>query len=112
MLDLLVVFGMSDLYELVANDFRAVQLMPQVLHIPDDQGQYLRDGSAHLESNVPYPEEGLPVDGWKLTAHHRLVGSYALTRYGRSWDHVAVAAVLRDRMFLPSVRALLASRGC
>ena len=111
LLDLLTCLGLKGLYELAVNDFRAVRLYPQALHVPDDESQYARDGTARLEVNVPYPEAWEPTEGWKLTTHHRLVESYRLERLGRSWDHIAISSVLRDRLFLPSVRALLADRG-
>ncbi|MHB8960531.1 MAG: hypothetical protein ACYDAN_12980, partial [Candidatus Limnocylindrales bacterium] len=103
-LDVLTALGLGETYELALNDFRAVGIMPWVVHVDDDAQQYETPGSARREYNVPYPEEWRPLDGWRLTAHHRTPESYLLQRRGRSWDLLAVSCVLRDRLYVAALR--------
>ena len=111
-LDLAALLEMGGLYELARNEFLAVKAMSCVVETGDTRSQYLLDSSdlSH-DPNVPYEDNWRPVDGWKVAPHHsRGPSSYYLERIGRHWDHLAVSAVLRDRHFPQTYRALVNSR--
>lgn len=100
-LDLCAFLGIRRLYAFVRDDFRGLKMSISVVTTPDTQGQYVLDSSdvAH-ELNAHYADE-LP-DEWTRAAPH--LPSAAAPRYlqsvHRSWDHLAVSAVLRDRHFV------------
>jgi hypothetical protein len=108
-LDLAAMMEMNELFELAIHDFLAVHAMPPVIEVSDTPGQYvLTAEDIRFEPNMQYSTTWAPVDGWKVAPHHkRGPADYYLERIGRLWDHLAVTAVLRDRHFLPTCRALL-----
>jgi hypothetical protein len=110
-LDLVSILGMRELYELAINDFLAVRAMPPTLEVGDGLSQYSLDGvDLRYEANAKYETSWSPTDNWKVAPHHhRSPSSYYLGRILRSWDHLAVSAVLRDRHFLASCQHILAA---
>lgn len=106
-LDLAAILGFKDLYELAVNDFLAVEALPSIVESDDTNCQYVRaaEGGSY-DPNMQYQEKWVPRDGWKLAPHHlRTPDTFYLNRIGKTWDHLAISAVLRDRHFLPSCRA-------
>jgi len=110
-LDLAAILEMKEVFELGVNDFLAVHAMPPVMEVADTPGQYVLNAEdIRSEPNMQYCEAWAPVDKWKVAPHHRRGPlAYYLQRIGRTWDHLAVSAVLRDRHFLPTCRTLLKS---
>jgi hypothetical protein len=110
-LDLLSILGMGELYELAINDFLAVKAMPPILEVGDGLSQYALDGvDLRYEANAKYEVSWSPTDKWKVAPHHhRSPSSYYLGRISKTWDHLAVSAVLRDRHFLPSCQQILSA---
>jgi restriction endonuclease len=111
LLDLTALSGVGDLFDLVRNEFLAVKATPRVLTVPDTGAQYVTNAAElRLESNAPYEEHWKPLDGWKVAPHHSdEPAARYLDRIGRSWDLLAIASVLRDRLFITAVRTLLRS---
>jgi hypothetical protein len=108
-LDLTSVLEESELFDLVRNEFLAVDIVLPVLEVNDDQGQYcIHMGRHSFEPNMPYEEHWSPSDGWKTAPHHRR--GIAL-RYpelvGTRWDQLAISSVLRDRHFVNNWRRLI-----
>jgi len=105
-LDLAAVFERGELFDLLRNEFLAVGVIPEVVQAADDAGLYRRDGEGVAKTwNDTYEDTGTPRDSWKVAAHHlQSPEAYSLDREGRSWELLAISAVLRDRWFLPSMR--------
>ena len=100
-LDLCAFLNTQRLYAFARDDFRRLRVSISVVTTTDTQGQYVLDSRdvAH-ELNAHYADE-LP-DNWTKGAPH-LTGAAApryLQSVHRSWDHLAVSAVLRDRHFV------------
>ena len=108
-LDLAAIVGLGDVYETAINEFLAVELCPTMIESPDTAAQYmLQSGELSFNSNVEYAESWQPKDGWKVAPHHeRARTDYYLSRIGRSWDHLAITFLLRDRHFLATCRHFL-----
>ena len=100
-LDLCAFLDIRRLYGFVRDDFRRLQLLVSVVVTADTKGQYVIDGAdvAH-ELNARYAD-ALP-DSWIGAAPHlaSAAGPRHLQSVHRSWDHLAVSAVLRDRHFV------------
>jgi hypothetical protein len=109
LLDLTALSAVGELFDLVRNEFLAVRAMPRVLTVPDTGAQYVTNAAElRLELNAPYEEHWKPTDGWKVAPHHSdEPAAQFLDRIDRSWDLLAIASVLRDRLFISAVRALL-----
>lgn len=107
-LDLAAVFERGELFDLLRNEFLAVGVIPEIVQATDDVGQYRRDGVGVTKTwNDTYEDTWASSDGWKVAAHHRQAPeAYSLDRAGRSWELLAISAVLRDRWFLPSMRSI------
>lgn len=105
-LDLVSVFGRGDLYELAVNEFLAVGVLPDVFEVEDNRDQTIRDGgTVTRQVNWAHDDSWSPTNGWKTAAHHRRSPDpYALAARNRAWDHLALVAVLRDRMFATTQR--------
>jgi hypothetical protein len=105
-LDLALILGMTDLFKLARNEFLAVHAMSCVVETQDSSGQYVHGANdTTLEPNMFYDDKAVPLDGWKVAPHHkRAPQSYYLSRLNRSWDHLAVSSVLRDRYFIATCR--------
>ncbi|HUF98214.1 MAG TPA: hypothetical protein VMM60_08790 [Ilumatobacter sp.] len=105
-LDLVSVFERSDLYELAVNELLAVGVFPDVVEVGDNTDQAVRDGeTVTRQVNWAHDESWTPTDGWKTAAHHRRTPDpFSLCARGRMWEHLALIAVLRDRMFATTQR--------
>jgi hypothetical protein len=108
-LDLTSVTEEAELYDAARNEFLAVDIVPPVIEVGDDQAQYcLHVGTHRFEPNMPYEEHWHPVDAWKNAPHHRRgVEIYYPETVGVPWDQLALSCVLRDRYFVKSWRRLL-----
>src|SRR5438128_980255 len=101
LLDSCAFFRLERLYSFARDDFPRINALLTVMTTADTAGQYLLDGTdvAH-EINAPYKDA--LSDNWTSAAPH--LASAAASRYlqsvHRSWDHLAVSAVLRDRHFV------------
>ena len=107
LLDLVSVFERGDLFDILRNEFLAVNASPEVIEVPDTKDQYVRDGSSVTrEPNAAYDDLWSPDCAWKSAGHHRRSPeSYRLARLGREWEHIALAAVVRDRWFCSTLRS-------
>jgi len=102
-LDLLAFLRMPAMYRQARNDFLAVEALPSVLRTHDSPDQYLIEGTdLSMEPNMPYADD-LP-EHWTDVSPHLADASRPryLQHVGRSWDHIAVSSVLRDRHFVCS----------
>jgi hypothetical protein len=105
-MDLAAILGLKDVYETLVHDCSVAQLYPVFVHVSDDESQYLPDSAGlRREVNLIYDVTYSQLGGWKSAPHHRSAHDYWLDRMGRSWDLLAVSAVLRDRYFLFSILA-------
>jgi hypothetical protein len=101
LLDLCAFLRHERLYSFARDDFRRMNVLLSVTTTADEPGQYVLDGPgiAH-EINAPYADAF--SENWTSAAPH--LASAAAPRYlqsvHRSWDHLAVSAVLRDRHFV------------
>ena len=105
-LDLASIASMGDLFATARNEFLAVELHPSVVEAPDTKSQYVRRGAGMAyTANMEYADSWRPVAGWKVSPHHERAAEHYLQRIGRTWDLLAVSAVLRDRYFLEACRS-------
>lgn len=107
--DICSILELRDTLDDVINEFLAVGALPQIVEAADTSGQYLRRSpDLRWEVNVPYQ---IPAaeQSWESAPHHSRNTDYYLARVGRSWDHLAVSAVLRDRHFVSTLRQLAES---
>lgn len=105
--DLAAICGFEDLYELIVNDIQYVQAFPELVEAADNIAQYQVDGETLIRTSVSYPAKWSATDGWKVALHHlRAPSTYYLNRIGRSWDHLAISSVVRDRHFLSTMADL------
>lgn len=105
--DMCSILELQEALDDVVNEFLAVGALPQIVEAPDTSGQYVRRASdLRWEINVPYQ---IPAEGqsWQAAPHHTREFDYFLARIGRSWDHLDVSAVLRDRHFVSTLRQLV-----
>jgi hypothetical protein len=107
-LDLASILGLSEMYEIARNEFLAVGLVPELLHLSDSIGQYIVDGEdVEHELNPPYRDEWSPD---AVTAPHLApAGALWLEEIGRAWELLATFTMLRDRHH-PGLVSRLASR--
>lgn len=100
-LDLAAFLELDRLYSLARNEFRHVNPLTPVLTSEDLRDQYMLDGAGvSYEPNAPYADV---ISGdWTSAAPHlaRAAAPRYLQSIQRSWDHLAVSAVLRDRHFV------------
>jgi hypothetical protein len=101
LLDLCAFLDLRRLYAFARDDFRRINIRLSVITTADTSGQYVLDGTdVAYEISAPYADT--LSDSWTTAAPH-LAGA-ASPRYlqsvDRSWDHLAVSAVLRDRHFV------------
>jgi hypothetical protein len=101
LLDLLAFLRLDRLYAFTRGELRRVNALPFFVATDDSKGQYLLDGTGvAIERNARYAE--LIASDWTTVAPH--LPNAASPRYlqavGRSWDHLAVSAVVRDRHFI------------
>ena len=108
-MDLAALLELGDVFDLMCNEFLAVKLYPAVIEVEDTHAQYqTRNGGQFFTANMEYSEHWEPVDGWKVSPHHRRAKSdYYLQRLEKWWDHLALSAVTRDRYFLETCRHFL-----
>jgi len=108
-LDLASILELGDVYDDARNDFLAVKLIPELLHVANTVGQYHVDGDdLEHEANPPYRDswDGV-VDG--VTAPHLNPATPLwLERHGRAWEQIAVYTMLRNRHEPSLVRRLAA----
>lgn len=105
LLDLAAVLEMGDFYAVARNEFLAVDIILPVVEAPDTPSQYLLGGDGLCYSvNMEFAHSWKPTDGWKVAPHHQRAFVPYLTSIGRSWDLLAVSAVLRDRHFVGVLR--------
>jgi hypothetical protein len=107
-LDLCAFLRLERLYGFAREDFRRIDVSLSAMTTADTVGQYLLDGTGvAIEINASYADA--LSDDWAGAAPH-LAGE-AFPRYlqslHRSWDHLAVSAVLRDRHFVCAWPALM-----
>jgi hypothetical protein len=109
-LDLCSIAERSDLYELGINEFRAVDVYPDVVEVGDSPDQVLRGGaSVTRQVAMAYDHSWDASEGWMTAEHHRRSPNpYGLAIGGRSWEQLCVTAAIRDRWFTPTLRAILA----
>ena len=109
LLDLAALLKLGAVFDLVRNEFLAVELSPSVIEVEETGAQYqTRNGGQFFTANMEYAEYWAPVDGWKSSPHHhRARSDYYLQRLDKWWDHLAISAVLRDRYFLETCRHFL-----
>jgi hypothetical protein len=110
LLDMAALLGYRKVYADIRNDQLSVRLSPIVLRCRDDADQYsLTALGNRWDINPDYPDE-LPRKGPLETSHHREgSASRHLVHEGRPWDLLATSSALRDRHFVPAIRALTAS---
>ncbi len=108
LLDLASIYERSQVFNSLRNEFMAVDIICEILEVPDNRDQYLRDGaSVTRELNVPYDEYWNPTTGWISAPHHRRnPESYLLARSDRAWEQLAIISVLRDRWFVSTLRSM------
>lgn len=67
--------------------------------------------SSMLVTAGDYPPRWLPMDSWRVAAHHRSLGGVRwFDTSGRSWVGLALGSWWRDRWWLHSLRQLVAAR--
>lgn len=101
LLDLLAFFRRDRLYAFVRDDLRLAKALPSFTATTDSSDQYLLDGAGiGVERNARY-EDALN-DQWTSAAPHLPMAAARrhLQQASRSWDHLAVSALLRDRHFV------------
>lgn len=106
-LDLASILELPGVYDDARNEFLAVKVIPELLHITDTAGQYRIDGDdIEQELNPPYRDKWGP-DGDPVTAPHLApTAELWLERAGRPWEQLAVFTMLRDRHSPGLVRRL------
>jgi hypothetical protein len=100
-LELAAALRCTSVYRQLRVDFASAGVMPRVLTTEDSYDQYLLDGSSvSIGSNVRYLD-AVPDDWTDIATHlsHAIQPRWLQTE-GRSWDHLAVSSVLRDRHFI------------
>jgi hypothetical protein len=109
-LDLAALMQFGEVFETARNEFQATGVIPELIHVQDTPGQYLRAASdIAREVNPPYDEGWRPSEGWRAAPHHIASESLYLDRIERPWDLIAIGSVLRDRHFLIAMHNMLHS---
>lgn len=107
-LDLASILELGDVYDDARNDFLAVKLLPELLHVADSAGQYRVDGEdLEQEVNPPYRDRWTDAADGVTAPHLASTSPFWLERLGRGWHQLAVWSVLRDRHEPGLIRRLL-----
>lgn len=107
-LDLAAALELPQLYDDARNDFLAVEAVPAVPLPRDDDAQYqVGRADVPLDTSPNYASAWANGDLWKMAPHHdEDLSRYFLGRIERSWDHLAICCVTRDRHWVAAIRVL------
>jgi len=108
-LDVVSLIEDRELYDLVRNEFLAVEINSCLIEAPESKAQFLMESpELTFEANVPYADKWEPQDGW-CTAPHHVRAKTQSSPSGRiaHWDKQAVSIVLRDRHFVGACKELM-----
>lgn len=106
-LDLAAFLSADRLFWFARGELRGVKALPSAIATDDSRDQYTLDGGGiSYEINIPYAET--PTAGWTTASVHltRAAPARYLQARDRSWEHLAVSAVLRERHFVSAWPAL------
>jgi hypothetical protein len=109
LLDMCAMFGFSDLYEDILNDFLAISILPCSIETIDTPGKYKMNSDDAVYTPVVKFKEGLSqTDGWRVTTRIEEGRTFCMNNL-LWWELLAISSILRDRHFVNDLKEINSS---